>query len=173
MWVQIVDLGSVSRVPGSRSRFTCATWAALHMGVSSMAMIISQQCSPIRMAGGTHPLSFKLLCKRFVRLKKKDEKPNRFEFSVVQLSSLKISLLAQQLFLGLHMRVNKWGSYSSYRSATLRSWLCRKHSWCFGGVFFSAQPGCRQPSIFLKRIKHLLLPHCRRDETTITIVCIQ
>lgn len=48
-------------------------------------------------------IQIKLFCKRFVRLKKKkkDEKPNRFEFSVVHLSSLRISLLAQQMFLGL------------------------------------------------------------------------
>lgn len=50
------------------------------------------------------------------------------------------------------------------------AWLCMVG---FGGVFFSAQPGYRQPGVFLERIEHLLLPHCRRDETMITIVCIQ
>lgn len=134
--------------------------------------------SPIRVPGGTHPPFCKLFCKRSVRLKKKKKKGWKTQQIWIQCSSVQFSFikgfsLAQQLFLGLHMRVNTWGSYSSYRSATLRSWLCRKCSWCFGGVFFSAQPGYRQPGVFLERIEHLLLPHCRRDETMITIVCIQ
>lgn len=119
-----------------------------------------------------------IILQKICEIKKKKKKGWKTQQIWIQCSSVQFSFikgfsLAQQLFLGLHMRVNTWGSYSSYRSATLRSWLCRKRSWCFGGVFFSAQPGCRQPGVFLERIEHLLLPHCRRDETMITIVCIQ